>query len=184
MKLITTNLLNRFWKTGIKPIKTLIGSTDISKIGATVTAAVSKLQEDITKLNTDLGSKVSTNDARLSDARTPKDHNHDSRYYTEAEINNLLDCFGTLNPRANKIIVGSTSVTFPSGATLASKEIAFEKNVQQFMPFMTYNDSTYHLPVFLSGIISGKNAGIRLVSTTKSTSSYTYLIWYFAVITK
>ena len=135
-------------------------------------------------LNTDLGSKVSTNDARLSDARTPKDHNHDSRYYTEAEINNLLDCFGTLNPRANKIIVGSTSVTFPSGTTLASKEIAFEKNVQQFMPFMTYNDSTYHLPVFLSGIISGKNAGIRLVSTTKSTSSYTYLIWYFAVITK
>lgn len=41
-------------------------------------------------LNTDLGSKVSTNDARLSDARTPKDHNHDSRYYTEAEINGMI----------------------------------------------------------------------------------------------
>ena len=40
-------------------------------------------------LNTDLGSKVSTNDARLSDARTPKYHNHDSRYYTEAEINGI-----------------------------------------------------------------------------------------------
>ena len=41
-------------------------------------------------LNTDLGSKVSTNDARLSDARTPKYHNHDSRYYTEAEINGMI----------------------------------------------------------------------------------------------
>ena len=41
-------------------------------------------------LNTDLSSKVGTDDARLSDARTPKEHNHDSRYYTEAEVNNLL----------------------------------------------------------------------------------------------
>ena len=44
MKLITTNLLNRFWQKGIKPIKELIGNKDISKIGdGTLTGAVCEL---------------------------------------------------------------------------------------------------------------------------------------------
>jgi hypothetical protein len=30
------------------------------------------------------------NDSRLSNARTPTSHNHDSRYYTESEVDNLL----------------------------------------------------------------------------------------------
>ncbi len=34
---------------------------------------------------------VKNNDSRLSDARTPTVHNHDDRYYTETEIENLLD---------------------------------------------------------------------------------------------
>lgn len=34
-----------------------------------------------------LSSKVDTTDSRLSDARDPKAHTHDDRYYTESEIN-------------------------------------------------------------------------------------------------
>lgn len=68
----------------LRYLKKVLGTTDISAIGGgTVTGAISKL-------NTDLGSKVDTNDSRLSDARTPKDHNHDGRYYTETEINGLI----------------------------------------------------------------------------------------------
>lgn len=33
---------------------------------------------------------MDTTDSRLSDTRTPKAHTHDDRYYTEAEVNNLL----------------------------------------------------------------------------------------------
>lgn len=44
MKLITANKLNRFWQKGIKPIKNLLGNTDISKIGdGTVTGAINEL---------------------------------------------------------------------------------------------------------------------------------------------
>ena len=41
-------------------------------------------------LNQSLGNKVNTTDSRLSDARTPKAHTHDDRYYTETEINTKL----------------------------------------------------------------------------------------------
>jgi hypothetical protein len=36
------------------------------------------------------GTAVITSDSRLSDARPPTTHNHDDRYYTETEMNNLL----------------------------------------------------------------------------------------------
>jgi len=36
------------------------------------------------------GTAVVTNDARLSDARTPLSHNHDDRYFTETEITTAL----------------------------------------------------------------------------------------------
>ena len=39
------------------------------------------------EVNQSLGNKVNTTDSRLSDARTPKAHTHDDRYYTESEIN-------------------------------------------------------------------------------------------------
>jgi hypothetical protein len=39
---------------------------------------------------TALGSKVDTTDPRLSDARTPTAHDHDTRYYTETEVDTAL----------------------------------------------------------------------------------------------
>ena len=38
-----------------------------------------------------LSSKVNTTDSRLSDARTPKAHTHDDRYYTESEVNSKVN---------------------------------------------------------------------------------------------
>lgn len=55
--------------------------------------------------------KVSTNDSRLSDSRTPKSHTHDERYYTETEISNLL------NKKQNKL----TSYFYLLNATINSK---------------------------------------------------------------
>lgn len=63
----------------------MLGTTNISAIGGgTVTGAIAA-QSDA------LASKVNNNDPRLSNARTPTAHTHDERYYTEAEVNNLLN---------------------------------------------------------------------------------------------
>ena len=41
-----------------------------------------------------LDAKVETTDARLADARTPTAHTHDDRYYTEAEVDAIVDGLG------------------------------------------------------------------------------------------
>lgn len=46
---------------------------------------------DVTGLQTALDRKVDGDDDRLSDPRPPTAHDHDDRYYTESEINTLLD---------------------------------------------------------------------------------------------
>lgn len=49
------------------------------------------LNDKYDELNRSLSFKVNTTDSRLSDARTPKPHTHDDRYYTESEINTKLN---------------------------------------------------------------------------------------------
>lgn len=49
------------------------------------------LDEKIGQVTQSLSSKVNTTDSRLSDARTPKAHTHDDRYYTESEINSKVN---------------------------------------------------------------------------------------------
>lgn len=68
--------------------KKLMGEADISKIGdGTVKGAIGALADSDKEINQSLSSKVDTTDSRLSDARDPKAHTHDDRYYTESEIN-------------------------------------------------------------------------------------------------
>ena len=51
--------------------------------------------EKNTAFNKNFGDEENTvcegNDVRLSDARTPLSHTHDDRYYTESEVETLLD---------------------------------------------------------------------------------------------
>ena len=71
--------------------KKLMGEADISKIGdGTVKGAIGALADSDEKINQSLSFKVDTTDSRLSDARDPKAHTHDDRYYTESEIDTKL----------------------------------------------------------------------------------------------
>ena len=68
--------------------KDLANNLTTSTTGSALDASQGKILNDkYDELNQSLSSKVNTTDSRLSDARTPKAHTHDDRYYTESEIN-------------------------------------------------------------------------------------------------
>ncbi len=54
---------------------------------------------------------MDTTDSRLSDARTPKAHTHDDRYYTEAEVNNLL---AAVTRNHLGVLVKAETITVPA----------------------------------------------------------------------
>lgn len=60
---------------------------DIDAVAGLV-AKINELETEVDGLNRN---KVDTTDSRLSDARTPLAHTHDDRYYTESEVNALLN---------------------------------------------------------------------------------------------
>lgn len=66
MKVITTNLLNRFWTNGVKPIITNFNEHIKTAASTTVLGHV--------KFGTAAGTACQGNDTRLSNARTPTSH--------------------------------------------------------------------------------------------------------------
>ena len=72
--------------------KDLANNLTTSTTGNALDASQGKILNDkYDELNRSLSFKVNTTDSRLSDARTPKPHTHDDRYYTESEINTKLN---------------------------------------------------------------------------------------------
>jgi hypothetical protein len=72
--------------------KDLANNLTTSTTGNALDASQGKILNDkYDELNQSLSFKVNTTDSRLSDARTPKPHTHDDRYYTESEINTKLN---------------------------------------------------------------------------------------------
>lgn len=72
--------------------KNLVNNLTTAATGSALDASQGKILNDkYDKLNQSLSFKVNTTDSRLSDARTPKPHTHDDRYYTESEINTKLN---------------------------------------------------------------------------------------------
>lgn len=72
--------------------KDLVNNLTTSTTGNALDASQGKILKDkYDELNQSLNFKVNTTDSRLSDARTPKPHTHDDRYYTESEINTKLN---------------------------------------------------------------------------------------------
>ena len=72
--------------------KDLVNNLTTSTTGSALDASQGKILNDkYDELNRSLSFKVNTTDSRLSDARTPKPHTHDDRYYTESEINTKLN---------------------------------------------------------------------------------------------
>jgi hypothetical protein len=131
------------------------------------------------KLNTDL----SATNTELQ-GKAPSDHTHDGRYYTESEVNNLLGSLGPFNPRSTKLIVGSRYIILPEGARLAYEIVGLDKNIHQFMPFLSYNDSCFNCPVHITSSINGKTAQVCLVPQNPAQTAYGYNIWYLAVTDK
>ena len=72
-------------------------------------------------LNTNLSKKVDTTDSRLSDARTPLSHTHDDRYYTETEVNDLLNAKQNSDTAITTSNIGRQSVNYANGAGDAAR---------------------------------------------------------------
>lgn len=137
------------------------------------------LKKMLEKLNTDL----SDTNTELQ-GKAPSDHTHDGRYYTESEVNNLLGSLGPFNPRSTKLIVGSRYIILQEGARLAYEIVGLDKNIHQFMPFLSYNDSCFNCPVHITSSINGKTAQVCLVPQNPAQTAYGYNIWYLAVTDK
>lgn len=120
------------------------------------------LDEKIGKINQSLSSKVNTTDSRLSDARTPKAHTHDDRYYTESEINTKLNALvknhiGILNKAESLTVNGNSDreysfpFSLPSGAKIivqlpiiyaSGKGISIGRNVNKDFTVLLWNNNS------------------------------------------
>jgi Chaperone of endosialidase len=67
------------------------------------------------------GTAVITSDSRLSDARPPTTHNHDDRYYTETEMNNLLAGKQAAGSYAPATGIAATAITGTAVITTDSR---------------------------------------------------------------
>lgn len=143
MKVITANLLNRFWTNGVKPIKTAVGTISSLTTAAktNLVAAINEVKAkadsnatEITSLNNNLGS-----------------HNHDSRYYTEAEINAKL---ALSYPNTSVGISGLCGIT-----PINSTRYFMFRNVPADAPVI-FNNSAY---IFVQ-VIRETNIGVGLVT--------------------
>lgn len=104
MKLITANLLNRFWKNGIKPIKTAIDNHVSAKASASVLGNVKLTDSAAVTDSTGLALPATEKNASVKgtlanqisvlntdlEGKALKSHTHDDKYYTESEIDALL----------------------------------------------------------------------------------------------
>ena len=114
------------------------------------------------EVNQSLSSKVNTTDSRLSDARTPKAHTHDDRYYTESEINTKLNALvknhiAVLNKAESLTVNGNSDreysfpFSLPSGAKIivqlpiiyaSGKGISIGRNVNKDFTVLLWNNNS------------------------------------------
>ena len=144
-------------------IKGLTSSTSVTDTGYALDATVGKKHEDsIAALNQSLSSKVNTTDSRLSDARTPKAHTHDDRYYTESEINTKLNTLVknhiVVANKAESLTVNGNSdreysfpFSLPSGAKIiaqlpmiyaSGKGISIGRNINKDFTVLLWNNNS------------------------------------------
>ena len=143
--------------------KDLVNNLTTSTTGSALDASQGKILNDkYDELNRSLSFKVNTTDSRLSDARTPKPHTHDDRYYTESEINTKLnalvknhitviskDDFLTVNGNSDREY--SFPFSLPSGARIivqlpiiyaSGKGISIGRNVNKDFTVLLWNNNS------------------------------------------
>ena len=149
----------------------LVNNLTTTTAGSALDASQGKILNDkYDELNQSLSFKVNTTDSRLSDARTPKPHTHDDRYYTESEINTKLNALVknhiVVSYKAELITVTgnsdreySFSFSLPSDAEIimqlpiiyaGGKGISIGRNVNKDFTVLLWNNnsSTQNVGVF------------------------------------
>lgn len=96
----------------------------------------------------------------------------------------MLGNFGPFDPRYHKIDIGSAYVELDATALLAHSVYTASKDIQQFMPFLSYNDACFNCPVILTSNVSGRNAHIYLRPQNAPQYKLGYVVWYLAVTDK
>ena len=143
--------------------KNLVNNLTTSTTGSALDASQGKILNDkYDELNQSLNFKVNTTDSRLSDARTPKPHTHDDRYYTESEINTKLNALVknhiVVSHKAELITVTGNSdreysfpFSLPSGARIivqlpiiyaSGKGISIGRNVNKDFTVLLWNNNS------------------------------------------
>lgn len=143
--------------------KDLVNNLTTSTTGSALDASQGKILNDkYDELNRSLSFKVNTTDSRLSDARTPKPHTHDDRYYTESEINTKLNALVknhiVVSNKAESITVTgnsdreySFSFSLPSDAEIITqlpiiyaggKGISIGRNVNKDFTVLLWNNNS------------------------------------------
>ena len=143
--------------------KDLVNNLTTSTTGSALDASQGKILNDkYNELEQSLRSKVNTTDSRLSDARTPKAHTHDDRYYTESEIdaklNTLVKNHITVISKDDFITVNGNSdreysfpFSLPSGARIivqlpiiyaSGKGISIGRNVNKDFTVLLWNNNS------------------------------------------
>lgn len=131
--IIDKDKLNSFAQQAIPPIKTAVG-----QLGT----ALGALSDEIDGIENGLGTAASKdvpssgdagatevvmgNDSRLTDARTPTAHTHDDRYYTETEIDEILNA--KMN-YSNPVGFGSLSIGRKANTALGPNSHAVGQDV-------------------------------------------------------
>lgn len=161
------------WFTDLKSFafRDLVNNLTTTTAGSALDASQGKILNDkYDELNQSLNFKVNTTDSRLSDARTPKPHTHDDRYYTESEINTKLNALVknhiVVSYKAELITVTgnsdreySFSFSLPSDAEIimqlpiiyaGGKGISIGRNVNKDFTVLLWNNnsSTQNVGVF------------------------------------
>lgn len=143
--------------------KDLVNNLTTTTAGSALDASQGKILNDkYDELNQSLSSKVNTTDSRLSDARTPKAHTHDDRYYTESEINTKLNTLVknhiVVENKAESLTVNGNSdreysfpFSLPSGAKIivqlpiiyaSGKGISIGRNVNKDFTVLLWNNNS------------------------------------------
>lgn len=116
------NLKNRANHTGTQAISTVTGlqtaldgkaATSHSHTLSNITDAGTAAALNVPAAgDASSGEVVKGDDSRLSDSRTPTSHNHDDRYYTETETNDLLDDKLDAAPSAFSSLTDGATITW------------------------------------------------------------------------
>lgn len=180
MKAITANLLNRFWKKGVKPIKeevakkfnssNVVNTLLTTEAGYALDARQGKvLKDQLDKLNTD---------------KAASSHTHDDRYYTESEMNTKL---------AAKSDSGHTHSYLPLSGGKMTGDITFAGNGclrylnstgdadGPIFAFQDYQDGTRScFQLYPEGWNTYLTYGIKIGRSTYSNGGAAYAIWPLA----